>query len=317
MNSLLKRIWGGLKGSHGLDKEPLRLNRKRIYLLPTWHGLLFWSMLVLLLMGSINFGLSLGFVLTFLLASVAIVSILHSFRNLAGLVISSGRAEPVFAGQTASFLVTVENPSRRPRYSINLLRGKTPQTWAHVRASDHCAMTFPMQTSQRGLLKPGRFTLASHYPIGLFRAWCNIHLDLQCVVYPKPEVAPPPLPVSGNLNGNGGATGLTEEEFNSLRPYRLTDSPRIVAWKAVARGQGLVSKQFSGEMGTDLWLDWAQTFGLDTEARLSRLTSWVVQADAAHQRYGLRIPGNTLGPGLGEPHRRACLEALALYGLQH
>jgi uncharacterized protein (DUF58 family) len=54
---------------------------------------------------------------------------------------------------------------------------------------------------------------------------------------------------------------------------------------------------------------------METEARLSRLTRWVLDADAAAQRYGMRLPNRQLAPGLGEEHRRQCLEALASFGL--
>ncbi len=76
----------------------------------------------------------------------------------------------------------------------------------------------------------------------------------------------------------------------------------------------MLAKQFAGEAQQDVWLNWDLLAGLDAEARLSRLTRWVLDADAAAQRYGLRLPDRTLAPGAGEDHRRQCLEAMALFG---
>src|SRR3972149_647551 len=80
----------------GPETGVIVLGQRRIFILPTRHGLVFAAMLVLMLTGSINYTLSLGFVLTFLLAAMGVNSILHTFRNLAGLRISPGRAQPVY-----------------------------------------------------------------------------------------------------------------------------------------------------------------------------------------------------------------------------
>ena len=55
----------------------MRLERWRIYILPTRAGLLFGLALFTMLLAAINYGLALGFALTFLLASVGLVSMLH------------------------------------------------------------------------------------------------------------------------------------------------------------------------------------------------------------------------------------------------
>ena len=61
-----------------------------------------------------------------------------------------------------------------------------------------------------------------------------------------------------------------------------------------------------------LVLDYATLRGLDHEARIRRLTAWVLAADAAQRDYILRLPGGTFGPGAGAVQRHACLRALAL-----
>ena len=61
-----------------------------------------------------------------------------------------------------------------------------------------------------------------------------------------------------------------------------------------------------------LWLDHAHCGLADHEARLSRLTAWVIMADQLGMEYGLRLPGRELSPDQGPSHRSRCLEALAL-----
>ena len=88
---------------------------------------------------------------------------------------------------------------------------------------------------------------------------------------------------------------------------------RHVAWKAAAREHGLLTKQFTGQAQTSLWLEWDLLARMDTEARLSLLCRWVLDAEAAGCLYGLRLPGFALPPQCGEAHQRQCLEALALF----
>ena len=51
----------------------------------------------------------------------------------------------------------------------------------------------------------------------------------------------------------------------------------------------------------------------DTEARLSQLTRWVLEAEGKHLSYGLRLPGTRIAPSRGATHQHACLKALALH----
>jgi len=115
----------------------------------------------------------------------------------------------------------------------------------------------------------------------------------------------------------GGDTRIASggsDAFSGLRQYQIGDPPRHIHWKAAARDQGLQTKVFSGRTAAELWLEWNQLpAGMDLESRLSRLTRWVLSADQAGLRYGLRLPGVELAPDSGEAHRLACLRELALY----
>ena len=291
------------------------LRQNRVYILPTRPGLAFALALGVMLIGSINYNLSLGYILTFLLASMGLVAILHTFRNLVHLHISPGRAEPVFAGETAWFELFVENRSGYERSAIVLWReGKATQ--CDLAAARGATGSVPVAAERRGWLTPGRITLETRFPVGLLRAWSYIQPDMRCLVYPKPDDGMLPLPEpSGGVGEKRVASGGSDD-FAGLRQYQVSDSPRHIHWKAAARGQGLQTKVFSGRAAAELWLDWsALPAHLDLESKLSRLTRWVLAADQEGLRYGLRLPGVELAPDAGEPQRLACLRELALYGL--
>ena len=64
-----------------------------------------------MLAGSINYNLGLGYVLTFLLGGLGVVGMLHTWRNLAGLVLTPGRTNPAFAGEHVVWRVVADNAS--------------------------------------------------------------------------------------------------------------------------------------------------------------------------------------------------------------
>lgn len=300
-----------LRGT-GTEAGPVTLDRRRVYILPTRQGLLFGAVLLAILLGAINYDNALAFALVFLLAGLGLVSILHTWRNLQGLRLEPGRCKPVFAGETARFPLGLCNDDAQPRPAIALALadgGESVTDVAPGRQWLELARTAP----RRGRLALGRLTVATRFPLGLFRAWSPLELALDCLVYPAPAPQhglPPGLPGAAG----GGERGLGQDDFAALRPYHPGDSLRHVHWKALAREQGMHTKQFAGEAAQELWLAWELLPGLTVEERLSRLCRWVLEADAAGLAYGLRLPDRAIAPDLGPAQRRRCLEALALYG---
>lgn len=308
---VLKRIFNRI----GAETGPVTLDRQRVFILPTRHGLTFAFALLLMLVGSINYSLSLGFALTFLLGGMAMVSILHTYRNLAQLTVRAGKASPVFAGQQASFSICLDNGSGTERLAIGLTGETQPPHYVDIPAAMTICARIVLPAPRRGILRLGRFSLFTRFPLGLFHAWSRLELDASCIVYPQPDSSKLPTPALADREGTSTRLIEGSDDFRGLRPYHSGDSLRHVDWKAMARGRGMLTKQFAGVAQPELWLAWDDLAGMETEARLSRLCRWVLDAQDAGLSYGLRIPGDTLEPDNGEAHRCACLEALALFGI--
>jgi uncharacterized protein (DUF58 family) len=302
-----------LFGPRGIDTPPLRLGQRRLYILPTRLGLLFSALLVGLLIGSANYGISLGYLFTFMLGGLGTVTMFHTHRNLSGLLLSPLPARSVFAGENAAFPLRVDNPTGLSRHALEA-RAEDETGYADVGARAMGEISIPAHCPTRGARRLGRITLASTWPLGLFRCWTVVEFDWSVLVYPRPAESHVPLPraLGGGRASLAEAPG--EDSFSGLRGYRPGDSPRQIAWKAVARGMTLQTKQFSGQPVGTLWLDWDAAPERDIEARLSRLTRWALQADPMGGDWGMRLPGLVLPPGRGEAHMRACLEALARHG---
>ncbi len=98
-----------------------------------------------------------------------------------------------------------------------------------------------------------------------------------------------------------------------VRAYVQGESQRHIDWKAVARGQALMTKQFNAESNAEIYLDLAAARQSDLEDRLSQVALWIIEAERARAPYGLRLPNLKLAPSLGQAHFHRCLHALALF----
>ncbi len=299
----------------GPEASPVVLVQRRVFILPTRTGLAYAGLLFLMLIGAINYGLSLGFALVFLLVGLGLVAMLHTFRNLLGLEISAGRAEPVFAGDRARFVLHLRNRRRGGRLALCLGLDGEAASCTDLAAEAVADIGLGLAARRRGWLRPGRIRVETRYPLGLVRAWSLVEPNMRCLVYPRPEAVAPPLPPAGS-DAFGEARGSQDEEdFAGLRDYRPGDSPSRMAWKAAARGQSPLTKLFDGVGGGPLWLDWnSLPGGMETEARLSRLTRWLLDAQTRGLACGLRLPGREIPLGRDARHFESCLEALALHG---
>ncbi|MBI4193826.1 MAG: DUF58 domain-containing protein [Betaproteobacteria bacterium] len=314
--ALKNQLYNWIFRPRGLESGSIVLVQRRVFILPTRQGIVFGAVLVLMLIGAINYGLSLGFVLTFLLVAMGFNAMIYTFRNLANLRIYPGRTRPVFAGEHAQFAVCLANPGAADRYSIGLTSNKRDSAFVDVPGQGEAIAAIGIRAVRRGILRPGRLTLYTRYPLGLYYAWAYLELDLRCIVYPRLAPAGLPLPPAESSAGQGAQHGQGQEDFSGLRQYHLGDSPRHIAWKAAARDRGLLTKQFSGRADSELWLDWRRLPpGMNVEEKLSCLTRWVVDAHALGMAFGLRIPGKTIALGAGDLQRDRCLEALALHGI--
>lgn len=290
------------------------LDKNRVYILPTKVGIIFGILLLLLLLGSVNYSKSLGFMLTFLLAGLGNVIMFATWRNLAGLRLRAGGSTPVFAGDEATFAVVLENLDPQTRYSIAISQEGHEYEIVDVPADGVALVHFRLAAKKRGLLNAGRFRLYTEFPAGLFVAWTWIELSMQCLVYPKPAAKADKLSSDTTDDGEDDYRGAGLEEYTGLRKYQPGDSWRRIAWKAVARSDQLYTKEFAGGQPQLLWIEWGSMAAPGTESRLSMMTRLVIDAEEAGSQYGLRLPEFEIAPGRGSSHFGRCLKMLALYG---
>jgi len=299
---------------------PARTERRRVYIFLTRAGAGFTVLLISMLLGAVNYTNSMAYLMTFLLASLFMVSMLHTYRNLRGLVLTLHGADPVFAGDSAHFPLIVDNRRGLERRALRLRPARTPRTGAAPTLplslpADHIEKSFfAMPMPQRGLHRLPPLVIESRFPLGLFRAWSYLDTAPACTVYPQPKGSAHLPPDSSLISGYSAGRRPGTDDFSGFAAYRPGDSIRRIDWKALARGHDLMVKRFSGTGSRQLVLGWTDTAGLaDLEARLSQLCRWVLAAEQAGLEYGLDMPGSRIPAAQGVQHRHLCLEALALF----
>jgi uncharacterized protein (DUF58 family) len=300
--------------------DALTLTQRNIYIVPTRAGFAFALTLLTLLVATINYQLGLGYLLTFLLAGAGFVSMHITHRTLRGLTLHLRAPQPVFAGDAAVLNAVLADDLRRERYGIGLRVDDASGgfVWTDVVAGGQASAHVAFVPGQRGLHELPTLRVETRFPFGLFRAWSVWRPASRVLVYPKPEAPPAPLPLAhATAAGDPTAQARTQGgETEGVRSYRRGDPLKLVLWKKSARaldaGGELVARDTTSSARRELWLDEQFTALPSTEARLSRLAAWVLAADRAGERYGLRVAGRELAPDAGEAHRRQVLEALAL-----
>lgn len=312
----LRARWIAWVGRRIPPAREVVLTQRNIFIFPTGSGFAFLALLLALLVTGINYESNLVFALTFLLGGLFIVGVLHTYANLAQLRLSAGAAHPVFAGEQASFAVQLRDEGKRAHDGITLAWRDGDETGARVAPLGEDHVLLFTRAGRRGWLRPGRLRLESRYPLGLLRAWSWLDLDMRCLVYPRPAPAGP-LPLDAGRGEEGSAThDPGAEDFSGFRNYNPGDPLRHVAWKTLAKGQPLQTREYVAFADRRVWLTWAQTADWGgTEQRLALLCRWVLELHALNADFGLDIPGTRLEPASGEAQRDRALAALALFGI--
>ncbi|MCF5747291.1 DUF58 domain-containing protein [Pseudomonas tremae] len=293
----------------------IALDHRRIFIMPTRTGMTFALVLILMLLVAINYQNSLSYGLTFLLLSVGVLAILHTYRNISGLILSAGVARPVFVGESVQLHLRLESAGQA-HHAVGLGWTATALQPGDVLPRGLTALELTLPAEKRGWLHAPRLRVESVFPLGIFRAWSWLDLQQSALIYPRPLAGAMPLLKGGrpHSENEGHATqGAGVDDYQGLRVYQPGDNRNRLHWKAYSRGQGLLVKDFTDLSGHDVCLDF-MALGGNIEDRLSRLCYWVLELSRRCQPFALRLPGFLSTMGSGDAHREACLRALALYG---
>lgn len=292
----------------------VRLDQRRIFILPTGYGYLYLTVAVLLFFGGINYENNLILGLCFLMISLFLVAILHTYRNLSGLTLRAGAGRSGFVGGQGSIEVVLI-ARRRGHRALWLRWLDQPAQEASVEGGEETGLWLNLPLTRRGPQPAPRLRVESRYPLGLLRAWSLVSLDQACLAWPRPQESID-CPADGGEQERrvAGAAQSGSEEFRGLRGYVPGDALSQVDWKSYARGRGLNVKLFEEPASGRLWLRYDLLAGRPVEQRLSILCHWVLRLSREKRPFALHLPAAELAPGHGEEQRLRALDLLARHG---
>ncbi|MFM8356434.1 MAG: DUF58 domain-containing protein, partial [Gammaproteobacteria bacterium] len=305
-------------------------SQRNVFIFPTPTGFGFAGLCVLILIGGINYQSSMVLGVAFLLGSVFVLTIIHTFQQLSGLALVLDGPARVFAGEPMVFrLHNLRSPPPDRRRVVRAGWPGSPPVWLPEPGAGKASLP-PLQARRRGRFRPPRLRIESRYPLGLLRAWALPAFDLSVLVWPTPDFALTgqnaandgvPVGVSGQSINESRSNSGDPTDGTDARPFRPGDRPRAVLWRAWARGWPmLVRKADAGSVEAvpeTEWLDFDQVQG-DVEQRLSRLAG---QALLRHDRgvpFGLRLKTHVVPPERGaaalrQAHLSQVMDALAIF----
>lgn len=290
------------------ESLPITLHRRRVYIVPTAFGAAFTLLLLVMLVGALNYSNNAALLLTCMLGSACSTSMLVAFRSLNGLRLVTIRQSQAIAGEPM-VVNLVFSSDAHPHASVHADMDGQSEAFA-VGPHGETLVPLTLATMTRGWQPLPRIKLWSNWPLGLFHAWSWVHPDQSVLVWPRPERAGPPpmLPVD-----NDSRHRLHQgEDIAALRDYHAGDPQRHIAWKHSARHETLMVKDFEQPEAQEEWrLDWRQLSPLAPEARIARLARWLGEAESVGRPTSLWLPGEDIGLGHGRSHYVHCMNALA------
>ncbi|TYK64560.1 DUF58 domain-containing protein [Colwellia echini] len=302
------------------------LNSRNIMIYPTRFGLCYLGFVVLVFLLGTNYQNNIILLFSYLLASLFITIMFHSFYNFSQLRFQSQPSQQGYVEEILYFPINIM--ANKPHYDINIhFTDKTLK--CSVEKVEQCVqglqtINLAYKSSKRGKHFLGRVTVFSEYSLGFFKSKTVLNFGHFAIVYPKAKSL---------VAGQYQLSGLSEEnntidsfqtanlpgtdDFSELKGFVQGESKSRTAWKLLAKGQGHYSKHYQGSQGDLQWLKLSEMPGNDIETKLSYLSFLVSEFSATNQTFGLQLyPENitkNIVPNIGIEHQAACLTALALY----
>lgn len=291
-----------------------QLTSRNVFIFPTLFGFAYLLFVLLLFLLATNYQNNLIMLLSYLLASLFITAMLHSFFNFSQLTIKSQSRCSGYTHRNLAIPITVTANSIR--HDFRFAYDGQEQLVIPTLAAEDNAVSVPFYQSERGVYPLDRIKIASEYSFGLFTTWTRLDLNVQVWVYPEPKALPS---IHRYLSFGDTDESHTEsnirghDEFYELNKYRAGEPLSHVAWKQLARGRGWFSKGFHQTRGSDVWLKLSDMPSANIEQKLSYLCYLVLEYEQIGRDYGLDLISLQIAPNNGNSHLQQCLEALALY----
>lgn len=303
------------------DDRRFQMNMSNVFIFPSKFGIAFCLLCGLLFILGTNYRNNLMLLLAYFLLAIFLVTLLNSYANFARLKVQLGKVKPAYAGSECALPLWLGENDKKAIAALNCHGRLHFRLWQQPvqRSIESEQYSNPVvilvETRRRGYFTPPRITIESYYPIGLFRCWTHLRFKAQILVYPNPIPCDLRTESRTTTDEDGAqlSTSIGNTDFDSLKPYTPGESLNRVAWKLVAKGQEMMTKQFADANHAAIWLDLKNYLTDDLELAISQLTWLAIDLSQRQACFGLRLGQTEVAPDTGNSHLETCLEKLSLY----
>ena len=277
----------------------------------TSSGFIYIIITIVISVAAINTGNNLLYLISSLMLALMALSGFASLINLFFLNISLSSPQEIFAETPARFDLIMEKSFGSSFFlRCETIFGLILLPYLKKSTERSLWLRFP----KRGKVIIDEMKVHSGFPLGFFRRFKRCPIGLEVLVFPRP-ISSALLPVTGGLHGNERISdslfGETGDELKELRDYRCSDPLKWVDWKATARRDRMVVREFYHLEGDSLIIDLSRKTG-SWEKRLSEACYLVLEAYKRKLSVALKLPDQQIDLGDSKTHKRTLLDALAL-----
>ena len=202
---------------------------------------------------------------------------------------------------------------------LHLATGQGPDVFIDNTPSSYTAQ-LNCVCHQRGFYDIPLIKVDSIYPLGLIRAFSYFSIEEKVLVYPKPQSCEYMLQKDLNRSSFDSSRQQVHstrshgnDEISGLKNYRPGDAVSLIDWKQLAKGKGLMVKDFSADESMDMYLTENSIKSRELEEQISMLTYAVIDLTRRDIQFGFRFREINIQPGNGFEHQQYILRRLALY----
>lgn len=239
-------------------------------------------------------------------------------QNLKNISIDIEADEEVYAKSETGLRITVANKRRfLPLFLIRAQTMKSSVLFHYLDPGQKAAATIKATFDKRGINNTDSITLCSIFPFNFFERCVRLSSGIELIVLPEPMKCT--LAQSAH-EGKRQADGIQSENRGyesgiiSLRPYQAGDPLRHIHWKAAAKTDKLLTKEFPSSNAEPVLINFDELDIADIETRISCTAYAIQRLIRQGTPAGLVIEKKIYKPALGSAHRLKMLKELALYG---
>lgn len=297
------------------SENVIQLNINNTFILPSSFGWSCIGIIVSLFVLGTNFQNNIILLLCYFLLAMMLLAVFHSYFFFIQHQISFLPISPDFENRQLYLPVQINSKQDYEGGALTFSVNKDTSIISPLNKKSQ-VIKVPLPKSKRGFYRCPKISVTALYGFGLFRCWTYLTPKISFYVYPAMQKLAVKLHranADAQLAHSSDSQYVISDDLQGIREHQVTDPMHHVSWKHVAKGQGMMTKDFSESKGVSGWLRLADLQHLDTEQALQCLCYQVQQLDKDQVQFGLDLGATKILPQEGQAHLHECLVQLAMF----